>query len=68
MRFGIFAVILILGSIPMTVLEHSMHAYYRSAMINNTQAQLRYRLLHWPERLASIRIRHLHQPVLMRLS
>ena len=40
MRFGIFAVILILGSIPMTVLEHSMHAYYRSAMINNTQAQL----------------------------
>ena len=39
-RFLIFIFILILGIIPMTVMEHAMHRYYRQAMIDDAKAKL----------------------------
>lgn len=39
-RFLIFIFILILGIIPMTIMEHAMHRYYRQAMIDDAEAQL----------------------------
>ncbi|MGN0407683.1 MAG: sensor histidine kinase [Bacteroides sp.] len=40
MRFGIFVIILILGVLPMMIMEYAMHGYYRQARINDAQAQL----------------------------
>lgn len=40
MRFSIFIIMVILGTLPMIVIEYAMHVYYRTAMIDNAKSDL----------------------------